>query len=398
MNPNSETAPMAFSLVALWKLIKARKKFLILFVSIFTILTIGYSYIVPYKYSATVTILPPEEESAGGGLSSFLQSISGGVSLGGISKKAHSELYLEMATSRKAAKYITEKCGLDTVKDFKSENKNALYDQVISLLETEANRSGLMLITATFPTPFFPNSKDKSFAAEMSAKIANAAAEALDKINRERSQRKAAKKRAFISKILELNRKKLDSIDARIEKFQKKNKILALDEQTKAILENAVAIGTELVKAQTQLGIIRQQYAESSPIVQAYKRKVEELTSQYEKSQMGGIIKSDKFSISLEDAPRLIRKYANMLREQKILSQVILYLETQKYQETMQEKSDVPTIQTLDKAVPPYKRSSPSRALMALLGLFLSSFVGTGIILFQAYKKGEIEARLDVEN
>ncbi len=387
----------AFSLENIFSVCKVHKKFIILFISISVILTGAYSLIVPQQFSATATILPPEENQGGGGLSSFLQSISGGISLGGLAKGTKIELYLEMLQSRSVAKYIVKKCKLEQYKDFQFENKDILYDVVANLLDVEANRSGLMIVNATISTPYFPNQKDKIIAAKLSASIANAAVGGLDLINRNNKNYKAQKKKDFISGVLSQNLKKLDSIDAEIEKFQKANKILALDEQTQAILDNAVNIGTELSKAEVQLGIANQEYKSKSPRLKAYQQKFENLKNQYRRVQLGGLTSTDKFSIPLTNIPKLIRVYTNLLRDQKILTQVILYLQTQKFQEALQAESNIPTVQALDRAYSPYKRSSPSRVLMVVLGFFLSSFIAISFVIIRAFRKGQLFFNKDEE-
>ncbi len=370
-------------------LIRQKKKFIIFFIIIFSALTLVYSYIIPHKYTATASILPPEEDAAGGGLSNFLQTLSGGFSFGGLSKGLKIELYLEMMTSKTAAKYIVDKCNLRKYKEFQFENDEILYDVVSSLLYVEANRSGLMLVSATIATPYFPNSKDKQFAAELSAKIANAAVESLNFINKKKSNLKAIMKKDFISKVLQRNKKLLDSIDKDLETFQKQNKLIAIDEQTTAMLENIVNLGIALSKAEVEYSLAKQEFESGSPILKAFEEKLSSLREQYQRAQEGGIIPKDKFSIPFEHVPSLIRKYTNLIRDQKILTQVILYLETQKYQEEIQSESDIPTVFALDEAKPPYKKSSPSRLIMLILGIILSTFISVSYVVYQAFRKGE---------
>ena len=74
------------TLSSILTLCKMHKRFLILFIGLSVILTGIYSFIVPHQYLATASILPPEEDGGSSNLSGFLQSISGGISLGGISK------------------------------------------------------------------------------------------------------------------------------------------------------------------------------------------------------------------------------------------------------------------------------------------------------------------------
>ena len=170
MEKNSKEA---LSFGSIFNLCNLHKKFLTFFIGITIVLTGLYSFIIPQEFSASSTVLPPSEEGTGSGLSGFLQSISGGISLGGLAKGLKIELYLEMLTSRSVAEYIVQKCELKNNKDYQISNDDVLYDMVRSQIEVEANRSGLMIVTSSIRTPYFPNSKDKKSAAELAAKIAN---------------------------------------------------------------------------------------------------------------------------------------------------------------------------------------------------------------------------------
>jgi uncharacterized protein involved in exopolysaccharide biosynthesis len=68
--------------------------------------------------------------------------------------------------------------------------------------------------------------------------------------------------------------------------------------------------------------------------------------------------------------------YLNLVRDIKILEQVNAYLESQRMQESIQEERDVPTIQVIDPALAPEKRSAPSRVWMVLLGGAVSFLIG----------------------
>ena len=148
--------------------------------------------------------------------------------------------------------------------------------------------------------------------------------------------------------------------------------MLTIDEQTKAIVSSAVGVGSELAKAQIELSAVQQEYQSTSPMVEAYRQKVNELQAQYNRVQSGGLTSTDKFSIPLQKIPVLARKYLNLMRDMKISEQINAYLESQRMQEAMQEARDVPVIQVLDKATAPKHRSSPKRSIMLILTGFSS--------------------------
>ena len=145
-----------------------------------------------------------------------------------------------------------------------------------------------------------------------------------------------------------------------------------------------------MAKAEIDLNLKLQEYEANSPSVRLYREKLNNLKSQFQRMQSGGIGSSDEFSIPLKDVPALIRNYTNLVRSQKVLEQVNLYLHTQKYQEGIQEESDVPTVEVLDKATPPLRRFSPDRKQMVILAFIISSILALSIITAFAFYKGRL--------
>jgi uncharacterized protein involved in exopolysaccharide biosynthesis len=380
-----------FNFISMLSMIREKKKFIISFVFISLVLITITSFIIPTVYDADASVLPPDESDSKGGLSSLAQAMAGGsISLGSLGKSNKSELFGEMISSRVVAEYIVNNCNLKKYPQYKFKYDEDLYKALISSISVKANRSGIILISASAKTTYFPSRKDKDTASALSARIANAAIDGLNFINKTKSTSKAKKKLVFINRVLADNKLKLDSVARALQEFQEKNKVLALEEQTKAILTNAVAVGAELSKAEVELGIVLQDYSTNSPVAKAYQGRVSDLTSQYNKTQMGGLVPNDAFSIPLKNVPELIRIYTNLMRDQKILTQVILYLETQKYQEAIQEESDIPTVEALDRAVPPIDNTSPSRKLMLILTFIISSILAISYVYAKAFWKGKL--------
>ncbi|MGA2298154.1 MAG: GNVR domain-containing protein [FCB group bacterium] len=384
--PSTQMEELTINLV--YKLCLLHKKFLFLFVISILLLTLVLSFVLPSEYEATATVLPPDDTESHSGLSSYLQNLSGGVSLPGINQGNKIQLLGEIVKSREVAKYIVDKCKLKNYPQFKNIDDESLYNAIINNIDVQVKRTGLMVISTTMTTGYFPSEKDKNTAAELSALMANTAIEGLDFINRIKNVSKAKRKRIFIEHVLNENKLKLDSVDSALESFQNSNKVLALDEQTKAILENAVHIGSEISMAQIDLNLAELDFDPGSPKVLTYKKRVNQLQNQYNRIQSGGLVSGDKFSIPLNEVPKLFKEYTNLVRDQKILLQVNMYLETQKFQEAIQEESDVITVEFLDKAVQPQERSAPSRKMMLLLGFILSSFFGVGIVITWSFIKG----------
>ncbi len=382
-----------FSLGTLFKLLKYHKKVFLITVSVITVIIGIFSFITPEEYESTATIIPPDDAGNVGGLTSFLQSLSGGISLGGVTQPSRIQLFQEYIRSREVAKTIVDTLKLRSHPWFEVPNEELLYWNVSQLLKVEIKKSGLIQITSRVGTPYFASKKDKEEAKRLSADIANAAIASLDLLIQRKTVSKAKRKRQFIERMLIEKKAVLDSIDSQLEKFRQRNKIIEIDEQSKVILGSAVTVGAELAKAEIELSLKQQEFEPTSPMLKSFREKVDNLRKQYQKIQRGGISSGDDFSIPLNEVPTLIREYTNLIRDQKILESVNMYLETQRYQEAIQEQSDVPTVEPLDKAHPPLLRVSPNRKIMILLTILISSiFTITGIIIY-GFRKGQIYLR-----
>ncbi|MFW5663382.1 MAG: GNVR domain-containing protein [Bacteroidota bacterium] len=169
--------------------------------------------------------------------------------------------------------------------------------------------------------------------------------------------------------------------------------MLALDEQTQAVVTQAVSIGTELAEAETELNLARLDYAPNSAYLRALEKRADLLRNQYARIQEGGLTSDEGFAIALSDVPRIAREYATLMRERKIIEQVIMYLETQRHQEAIQEEKDVPIVEVLDKAIPPDFRSAPNRKLMVILTFILTLFLSITMLLAWAFIRGRVYLR-----
>ncbi len=390
--------PEEISFRKIIQLIRSKSKLVILILLLTSLLTLGYSYIAPHQYESIGSILPPDDAGGGGGLTSFLQSISGGFSFDGAGQSSKILLFQDMLKSREVAKIITQTLGLDKKPNVKPNQIEDLYVSVSKMLKIELKRSGIITVSSIASTGYFPDSKDKLEAAELTAKLINTAIKALDEVNREKNQSKSKRKREYLERILLERKIALDSVDKNLEQFRSEHKIFSIDNQSEAILGNAVTLGAELAKSEVDLNLKLLEYEPNSAIVQSAKRKLDNVKEQYGRVQTGGIGSGDLYSIPLNQVPSLVRQYTSLMRKQKILEQVNLYLETQRYQELIQEKKDLTIVEQLDLAQVPMNKTAPDRKMMLLLDFVIVSILLIFYIIADALRKGYIIIRKDVED
>ncbi|MBI3260087.1 MAG: hypothetical protein HYZ54_11515 [Ignavibacteriae bacterium] len=350
-----------------------RKIVLICVIVMLSVIAVGvYSYLMPQTFVAVATLMPPEQRSSGGGLAALLQSAAPGISFGGMDSKS-SAVSSDIITSNSLIERVIRRLNLPEHTFFKGMDTGTIVTIVRSSLYIDSRvRTGVTGIECTIGTKYFASEQEISIAKQLSSDIPNAVTACLDEMLRDKNVSTARKTREFIERMMIVTKSTLDSTQEAMEKFQLANKVFTIDDQTKAIVSSAVSIGTELSKAQIELGAIKQQYQPNSQIVQSYEQTVKSLQEQYEKAQTGGISEQDKYSIPLGNVPHLGRKYLNLLRDIKIQEQINAYLESQRMQESIQEARDVPVIQVLDRAVKPSVRATPKRPLMLVMTFGLS--------------------------
>jgi tyrosine-protein kinase Etk/Wzc len=326
-------------------------------------------FVYPKVYEAEITVLPPENNSHLGGLSSLLGGnedlsslITGGISGG------NSQLFIEILKSRTAAEYVINKLNLMTY--YHSTEMNDAVKKLDNNLNIELTKEGIIKLNVTVSTKLFPFfSNESTITQKLSADISNSFIEALDSINRNKLSSKAKRAREYIERQIIITKSLLDSVETSLMAFQKMNKTFSLPEQVKAAIDAAAKIKAEIATTEIELGMVQSNLKEDNRTLIALRSKLEQLKEQYNKLEMG----SQDYLVSFKEVPHLGRELASLLREVKIQNEIYLLLQQQYYKEKIQENRDLPTIEILDAAIPPKNAISPR--------IFYTSLMG-GIIVF----------------
>lgn len=352
---------------------KYYKKIWIIVVA-FCIATFIFGLIMPHTYKTYTTIMSPKQ-SESSGIASILQNFSGAIpsalSLSGGGNN-QSLILADILRSRALAEYLIDSLKLSDYQYYKNYTRNELIELLQEDFKIEVEKTGLIKLQTTARTSFFPSSIAKKETKILAKRLAETAVNGLDEIVRLRNTSTAKKSRQYIERELNNYRKKSDSIDNKLEIFQRSNRVLKIDDQTQALVQQAIEVGLQLAKAEMELNIAKNEYRSDNPYLIQLQNIVNQLRKQYEAVQKGGLTGTDGFSIPFEKIPALAREYANLYRDKKIIEQVILYLETQRHQEAIQENRDVPTVEVLDRAFIPDRQSAPNKKLMVILAFVLS--------------------------
>jgi tyrosine-protein kinase Etk/Wzc len=337
--------------------------------------------IYPVTYESPATILPPEQENPGS-LGSLLKGEDFSSLLTGSLSNANSQLYVEILRSRSASEFVVRKHNLTEY--FDEENIYEAAKKLSERLKLDVNKEGIIKVSVDIRTSLLPllfDDPDK--VKKFSAAITNSFVEALDKINREKLSSKAKKAREYIEAELLKTRRSLDSVEVALMTFQERNRAVALPEQVSAAIDAAAKIKSEIMQTEIEIGLMKSNLKEDSRELQLLNKKLQQLQEQYNKMELG----SQDYLLAFREVPELGKELATLLREVKIQNEVYLLLQQQYYKEKIQENRDLPTVDVLDEAIPPLRKSSP-RVLFSTItgGVFI--FIGMSFfVVFGEMKK-----------
>lgn len=360
------------NLLDLLKVIVKRKKPIFKLCGAAVIISVACSLALPNIYTATAKILPPQKEGAGGlsAITAMLGSAGGLASLaGGALGGGTTELYLGILKSRSVEDAVIKR--LDLVKIFKTKSPEETRKALEGHLVMKAGKDGIISIEA--------NDKDPKRAAA----LANAMVDELGRKSVQLNLTKAGTERVFLEKRLEVVKDDLKKAEESMKSFQEKNRAIKVDTQAIATMQGIAQMKAELVSKEIQLASLKSYQTDENPQVKLMQSGIAKLRGQlgaYEGSGMSG----DAIP-SVGNIPNLGLEYARRMRELKIQEAIFEQLTKQYEMAKLNEAKDSSSLQVLDDAVVPTKKSKPKRSLIVILAIFTAFFIGIFLAFIQEY-------------
>jgi uncharacterized protein involved in exopolysaccharide biosynthesis len=337
--------------------------------------------IYPLTYKSEISVLPPEQ----GDQSNALSSLLGDNVMSGFfytsSKSFNSELFVQILKSRTAALYVVRRLNL---KDYyNKETEIAAASYLNDQLNINLTKEGIIKLDVEVSSSLIPwLLDDKDSLKRFAAILSNTYIEALDSINKAKLSSKAKRARHYIETQLISTKAVLDSVEFRLMRFQDENKTIALPEQISAAIDAAAKLKTEIIQTEIELGFLETNLREDNQALVALRNKLIELREQYNKMQLG----SKDYLLAFSDVPELGKELSDLLRDVKIQNEVYLLLQQQYYKEKIQENRDIPTVEILDEAIPPLRKSAPKVIFSTVVGSIFIFLIFSLFVLVQEKK------------
>lgn len=357
------------------------RKFIIRNVIIVTLLAAIISLVLPHKFKSTATILPPTSEQSGmlGFLTMNLPGDIAGLSrfMGGLpGLSSPSDLYAAIMQSSRIKNTIIRK--YDLKKEFKVKTMHDAGKALDKIVSISVSMEGIIAVSVTY--------KNKYLATD----IANSFVEELDKFNTETAMTVGKRYRIFIEKRLKESTDSLAQAEEALKGFQEKHRTVALDKELEAAIETIAQLKSQIIIYEVQKGAWEAAGQADNPYLANINRELRELKKQLARIEFGGEGKEGKeygagFAVPFSQLPGVSLEYARLFRDLKI-QEVIYELLTQQYEQAkIMELKDTPSIQILDKASPPEKRSWPKRKLIVAFAFLLSLFASIPLAFLLEY-------------
>ncbi len=328
------------------------------------ILSVVYSLTLKNIYTARATLLPPQKESSGGA-AALLASMGGGLAglAGGLGGSA--DLYLEILKSRSVADAVIKQLDLHT--ELKSKNADDTRRRLQGVVKFQTAKNGIITITADYKDP------------AKAALLANTFVNELQKKSLQLNLTKASTERSFLEKRLTVVKQDLKSAEEEMKSFQEKNKTIKADEQVKVAIEGIARLRAELVTREVQLAALRNSMTDESAEVRTLLAGISRLKNQL--GSMSGSGGGGGVIPAVGNAPAIGVEYIRRLRELKTQEALFEQLTKQFELAKISEARDSSSLQVLDEAVAPLRKSKPKRALIVILAT-VTAFFGSIFLVF----------------
>ena len=367
-NPTDDCSEDEINLLELLQVIVKRKAFILKVCAAAVVLSICYSLTLKNIYTATAKLLPPQKESSGG-LSALLSQAGGLAGLAGGGLGGSSDLYMGILKSRSVADAVIKRLDLQT--EFKTTNLDDTRRAVGSAVKFQAGKDGIISISA--------DSKDPKKA----ALLANTFVDELSRRSVQLNLSKAGAERMFLEKRLEMVKQDLKNAENDMKTFQEKYKTIKADSQATVAIEGIANLQAQIVSKEVQLATLRNSMTDENSEIKALQAGIARLRNQF--NSMTGRGGADNIIPSTGNVPGLGVEYVRKLRELKIQETIFEQLSKQYEVAKINEAKDSSSLQVLDEAVTPLRKSKPKRSTIVILSAVTAFFVTIFIVFIQEY-------------
>jgi uncharacterized protein involved in exopolysaccharide biosynthesis len=348
-------------------LVLAKNKMWILKITLAAaLLALIVSLLLPKMYTATTTVLPPQQNQST--VTAMLGQLGAIAGLGSadLGLKNPDDLFVAMLGSRTIEDRLIDRFDLRRVYSVKR------YQAARKTLESRSNivaeKEGLISISVADRDP------------KRAADLANAYVDELHELNGKLAFTEAGQRHVFYQQQLDAEREALAQAEVVLKQMEEKSGLIQPDAQGRAIVSAVADMRAQVAIHEVQLQAMRTYATENNPDVKRAQQELAGLRAQLAKLERNtGELGNGNLQVPTRQLPAIELEYLRRLRDVKYHEAVYEFLGKQLEAARIDEAKDAIILQVVDKAVVPETKSSPRRTLIVVVTTvlaFVLSFVG----------------------
>ena len=352
------------SLIVMLSVLGESKVFIIGFSSFLAVVAAVVSLIMTPVYTARTVIMPPQhQQSSSSAILSSLNSIPG-ISSGGLAglvQKSPDEMYVKFLTSESVQNTLIDSFNL------KDRYKESTYLETRKALNNNLKvfadkKSGLITISVEDTDP------------KVAADIANANIKALSTLMGRLAVTEAQHKRVFFDAEIKVVESALSQAEQRFKTAQQRTGLQVPSISAKTSLQSIADLHGQISAREAQLRAMRVFATDNNNEVKKLSTELSVLKFELTKIEQGtGEVNTSALQLEALSA------YRDMKVHEAILESMVKQAQLARIDEAKEGQ----TIQVVDPATPPERRSSPQRILLVLITFFVGLVLSVTIVLLR---------------
>ena len=346
------------SLLDLLIVLAKYKKLILGLPFVVALISIGYALLLPNIYTATVKILPPQQNQSAS--SAMLAQIGSLASLvGGAGAKGPNDLYIAMLKSRTVADNLIRRFGLMQLYEVDVNHPSDAYVRLARVTNiVSARDSSIISIEVDDQDP------------KRAAELANAYADELLKFTQVLAVTESSQRRLFFERQFAQAKENLTKAEAAARQALQTGGLVKVDEQVRAMVEATGRLRGQITVKEVQIGAMRAFAADRNPDLQLAQQELESMKRELAKMEGAGGARSAIDGQSGQGTNSL-----RLLRDVKYHEVIFDLLARQYEMAKIDEAKESSIIQVMDKAIEPDRKSKPQRAKLVVLWTMVAGFL-----------------------
>jgi uncharacterized protein involved in exopolysaccharide biosynthesis len=331
------------------------------------------AFIWPVRYTAKVTILPPQQNSSmAAALSSQLSNLGamGSLAGGGLGLKNQNDMYVAMLKGSTVESAMVEHFELmkQYHKRYVSDARKAFERRATV---DGSGKDGLIHLSVEDPDP------------RRAAELANGYVDQFRALTEHLAITEASQRRLFFERQLLRAKDNLANAEEALKRTEQATGVIQFDSQARALIESATSLRAQIAAKEVQIqGMQTYATGQNAQVVQAQQElqglraQLSKISGQEDTADNGLVVPKGKVT---EAGIEYIRRVRDVKYNETIFEILARQFEVAKLDEAKQGA----VIQVVDAAIPPDRRSSPQRLLTILGGTLVGLLGGIIAVLSQ---------------